>query len=227
MYHEDVPLNKANTVYYMRHRYYDAAQRRFISPDPLGIDDLLEREEILNLFAYARDNPLWFSDPLGLWQVTIGGGYGYAGRITFGKNNGRWNIGGGFGFGIGLMGEFTAEDRAPAFASEGNAVNIGVEVSGSAKLWTLLDVSGGLRGRAEADECQNVETRVGAIGGLKLPGTIVNVHGSADLVFQANTTQATFDAFPELSPKPVSFGFGGMVFGGVTGGVSWEGGPSK
>ena len=66
VYHEDVPLNKAATVYYMRHRYYDAAQRRFISPDPTSFSDLVTREELLNLFVYARDNPLWYYDPAGL-----------------------------------------------------------------------------------------------------------------------------------------------------------------
>jgi len=69
VYHEDVPLKKAGTVYYMRHRYYDAAQRRFISPDPLGIEGLFAREALLNLFVYAKNNPLAFQDPLGLWGV--------------------------------------------------------------------------------------------------------------------------------------------------------------
>jgi len=39
-------------------------------------------------------------DPYGLWQFTIEGGYGLAGRITFGKNFGRINIGIAFGYGL-------------------------------------------------------------------------------------------------------------------------------
>ena len=211
----------ATGLYNFRARWYDPETGRWLSKDPIGISGGL------NQYVAFGNNPVNFRDPLGLWQVTIGGGYGYAGRVTFGKNNGRWNIGGGFGYGIGLMGEFTPEDSAPAFASEGKAPNIGVEVSGGAKLWNFLDLSAGYRARAEADGCDNVETRIGAIDGLTLPGYIINVNGSADVVFQGNTSQVTFEAFPELSSEPVSFGLGVMVFAGGTGGFSWQGGPSK
>ena len=69
VYHEDVPLKKAATVYYMRHRYYDAAQRRFISPDPTSFSDLVARQELLNLFAYARNNPVSYVDPAGSFGI--------------------------------------------------------------------------------------------------------------------------------------------------------------
>nr|MDA3798966.1 hypothetical protein [Kiritimatiellia bacterium] len=42
------------------HRAYSADLRRFISPDPLGIDSFP------NLYAYANMNPLFFIDPWGL-----------------------------------------------------------------------------------------------------------------------------------------------------------------
>ena len=42
------------------HRAYSADTRKFISPDPLGIDGGV------NVYAYANLNPLFFVDPLGL-----------------------------------------------------------------------------------------------------------------------------------------------------------------
>ena len=42
------------------HRAYSAAQKRFISPDPMGIDGGV------NLYAYGNLNPLFFVDPYGL-----------------------------------------------------------------------------------------------------------------------------------------------------------------
>jgi len=73
VYHEDVPLKKAATVYYMRHRYYDAAQRRFISPDPTSFSDLLARQELLNLYAYADLNPTTYADPSGEYAWVVAG----------------------------------------------------------------------------------------------------------------------------------------------------------
>ncbi len=44
------------------HRTYSADMRRFISTDPSGIDGGV------NLYAYANLNPIYFVDPLGLWE---------------------------------------------------------------------------------------------------------------------------------------------------------------
>jgi RHS repeat-associated protein len=47
-------------LYYYRARYYDSDLRRFISEDPIGT------RGGPNLYAYAANNPVSFSDPLGL-----------------------------------------------------------------------------------------------------------------------------------------------------------------
>lgn len=51
---------------YYRSRWYDPNQGRFISEDPAG------RQGGLNLYQYARGNPVMFSDPLGLWPTRFG-----------------------------------------------------------------------------------------------------------------------------------------------------------
>ena len=88
----------------------------------------------LNLYAYAAGNPVFFTDPLGLWQITVAGGVGYAGRLTFGSNSGRTNLGFAFGYGVGLMAEVIFDDDPVSFTSHGFAANIGLEASGVAKL---------------------------------------------------------------------------------------------
>ncbi len=50
-------------LYFYRARYYDATAGRFISEDPSGYNGGL------NVYKYVRNNPLLFSDPLGLCPV--------------------------------------------------------------------------------------------------------------------------------------------------------------
>ena len=47
-------------LYYNDHRYYDPETGRYISPDPLGL------QGGLNSYAYVSNNPIGFSNPLGL-----------------------------------------------------------------------------------------------------------------------------------------------------------------
>jgi hypothetical protein len=51
-----------------------------------------------------------YTDPYGLWQVTITGGIFWGGTITFGKNNGQWNVGAYAGLADGLSGNFNPND---------------------------------------------------------------------------------------------------------------------
>ena len=54
-------MDEENGLLYMRARYYDADNGRFISRDPLGFGG-----EDLNLYAYVGGNPLMGIDPTGL-----------------------------------------------------------------------------------------------------------------------------------------------------------------
>jgi RHS repeat-associated protein len=53
-------LDSATDLYYYRARWYDAQHGRFISEDPIGLMGGI------NMYAYVINNPLGYSDPLGL-----------------------------------------------------------------------------------------------------------------------------------------------------------------
>jgi hypothetical protein len=60
---------------------------RFLLEDPLGFAGGK------NFYRYVGNNPVKHRDPLGLWQVTIGGGLGLGAQLTFGNNGGQYNFG--------------------------------------------------------------------------------------------------------------------------------------
>ena len=86
-------MTEDNGWYCMRARYYDPETHRFISQDPMGFDG-----GDVNLYAYALNNPVLFSDPLGLWTFSlgvninaalgIGGGGGTALNFGYSENDG-------------------------------------------------------------------------------------------------------------------------------------------
>jgi RHS repeat-associated protein len=49
---------------YHRARYYDPQARRFISEDPIGLEDGI------NLYAYVKNNPVNLVDPMGLKDLS-------------------------------------------------------------------------------------------------------------------------------------------------------------
>lgn len=56
---------------YLRARYYDPSIGRFLSPDPIA--GLMDRPQSFNRYAYAENDPVNLSDPLGLQAGCIGG----------------------------------------------------------------------------------------------------------------------------------------------------------
>jgi len=78
--------NDLDALYYYRSRYYSPTFQRFISLDPIGF-----AVGETNLYVYAGDDPVRFSDPLGLYlDLNFGGGYGLG--VTFGIQIGRQGI---------------------------------------------------------------------------------------------------------------------------------------
>jgi len=92
-------------LYYFRARYYAPSLARFVSEDHSR--SLLA---LANLYSYVGNSPTNRVDPLGLWQVTIGGGLFGGGLLTFGHNGGQWNIGAYGGEGAGLYADVDPND---------------------------------------------------------------------------------------------------------------------
>jgi RHS repeat-associated protein len=67
-------LDSASGLYYYRARYYNWYRGAFTQEDPIGIQSYES-----NLYLYARNHPLNFSDPYGLWYIDIGVSYGWLG----------------------------------------------------------------------------------------------------------------------------------------------------
>jgi len=89
---------------YYRARYYDQGVGRFLNEDPTRF------AAGRNFYRYVANSPVSRKDPLGLWQVTIGGGMGLGAELTFGMNNGQWNFGLGSGVSQGLFLEYDPKD---------------------------------------------------------------------------------------------------------------------
>jgi len=89
---------------YNRARYYDPSIGRFPSEDPIKF------WSGKNFYRYVGNNPVKRKDPLGLWQLTFGGGLGLGAQLTFGNNGGQYNFGLSSGVGEGAYLNFDPTD---------------------------------------------------------------------------------------------------------------------
>ena len=75
-------MAEANGFYYMRARYYDPVNGRFISEDPMGFGG-----GDVNLYVYGSNNPLLVVDPWGLSTLQVG--WSTSGGAGAGGTHGR------------------------------------------------------------------------------------------------------------------------------------------
>ena len=73
--------DKETGLYFYRARYYDPMEGRFISKDPIGL------EGGISLFSYVKQNPINYTDPAGLEEISAEAYFLFGGGIAVGKNN--------------------------------------------------------------------------------------------------------------------------------------------
>ena len=122
--------------------------RYWLNRDPIGLSGGT------NLYAYVENNPISRVDPLGLWQITISGGYIFGGSFTFGNNggsglfNGQWNLGAYVGIGEGLSFNVDPNNSGcrdtgstdPSLRIEGQ-IGLGPNVEGKLDIRSISDLS--------------------------------------------------------------------------------------
>lgn len=110
-------------LHYNWQRYYDPAEGRYLSEDPIGLNG-----NDYDLHRYAGGDPLNGFDPLGLWCVGGSAYAGIGGGLSFCMDDGDWGFCADVGFGVGASanvepyGEVPSSDmHAGASATVGTA----------------------------------------------------------------------------------------------------------
>jgi len=154
--------NDGTGLYYYRNRYYSPTWKRFISEDPLGLYGGL------NGYAYVGDNPLSFTDPLGLMmspkgELGCGAGQSWADcvagvpptqlqlpdYVNFGFGYGDWYASstytrcGDVFAGFGYAGQNTDGNRFPSVN-----ISVGFVLGSRGSRTNINNVVGGLSGSA-------------------------------------------------------------------------------
>ena len=195
-------------LYLTKYRAYNSRIGLWISRDPIA-----ERGG-MNLYGYVGNNPINKIDPLGLWEVDIKFGFGPAGTVTFGHNNGQTNVGFGMGVGYGGSFGFTPADSDPNRPAgsdpcySGPSFRYGVEASGGVGV-DDVGVDGGFgTGSKWSSEGSGMYVTAGASGSA-LGGTMGG-SGTGES-FGNNNSGNTSTNFSASGNGGVSFGGGAFI----------------
>ncbi|MBK8574581.1 MAG: VCBS repeat-containing protein [Elusimicrobia bacterium] len=115
-------LDASDGLIYMKARYYDPEIGRWISPDII-VENPFDPQS-LNRYAYCRNNPINFYDPLGLWRISFSFHYVIGGHISYDSKSGHLRTGAGVGFGGGFS---FGNSNWDVGASKGYYVDVGYD----------------------------------------------------------------------------------------------------
>lgn len=112
-------------VAFFRNRQYDGRTGRWTQEDPIGLAGGG------NLYQFNGNNPVAYTDPFGLWSISVQfcshGVGGVCGQLTFGRENGQtlFRVRAGVGVGAGV--QAVARDAVPGSGrpAPGGAVHVG------------------------------------------------------------------------------------------------------
>lgn len=97
--------DEESDLYYYQQRYYDPILSRFITADPLYLEEIDKKgfgTQHFNFYSYVENNPISKNDPNGLIALRIGGGFSasayYGGKVEYGLVL-SWSKENGFQFG--------------------------------------------------------------------------------------------------------------------------------
>ncbi|HBA84264.1 MAG TPA: hypothetical protein DCZ95_09250 [Verrucomicrobia bacterium] len=191
-------------LYLTRYRAYDANNMRWLSVDPIGINGLLARQSLPNLYVYGNASPLFYIDANGQWA-------GVDDAIALGA-----------GAVIGLVGQGVADAFAGQLSDWEDYV--GSAVGGAAMGETLLyagpvaaGAAGGFAGNATSQGIKKFtqhrdfnagelvfETGLGAVTGL-IPGQkiagVTSGRGSYNAVANQMITKIKNDQIENITTK--------------------------
>jgi RHS repeat-associated protein len=192
---------------------------KWLNRDPIG------EAGGLNLYGYVGNNPIDVVDPLGLWQITIGGGWGIAGEISFGYNSGRANISGTIGVGGGLAGSFNPNDSGPS-GMQGPSTTEGLIAKGDLDLG-FVSLNGEAGVTTESDGCHHFHDKAYLQGGANLnavePGypPFGGVSGEIGVQQSGTDNGGISSRGTYAQSNGINYSAGALVLAGAKVGVSW------
>jgi RHS repeat-associated protein len=151
-------FDQESNLHYNLNRSYDTGRGRYTQADPIGLDGGWNR------YSYVGQNPLGFTDPLGLWSVTLGGYAGPGAQVTFGNDNGNGFFSLRVGFGLGGGGTWNPIGGMPGGSPNDPSGGFSLQCSGKTAFNAGL-IQAGLEGGANRNYNSEVSSMYGTNSG--------------------------------------------------------------
>jgi type VI secretion system secreted protein VgrG len=199
----------SSDLYYYRARYLDPLNKRFLSPDPLGLSTGL------NLYAYVEGDPISRRDPLGLWagidDLVFTGGGALAGLLGQGVSDllsgqlSGWEDYAGAAIGGAVLGE-TLLYAGPVVAGAAGGLATNLAKQG---LKNLTGKQCGINPVSAATDTV-IGAATGLIPGVRIPGVTAG-RNSMNAVYRQMSTKFANGTVSNVSGQTALKMFGGRA----------------